>query len=651
VLIRNKLLIPVGVQFTSLTLILGSIFWGVHAARTSLEQRAALGRAVMEADKVQQLTTEYFSSPVPQETVESSLGKHIVALKDALGADQAARLDALQAELRRVGAEKRRNLAIEKEVLALTNLSKTQSDGYIEKTVAKLTHPTTRDRVTDLERMVIVGANVNTSSQWAIQKLFYRMMYDLSAKDELLAFLAKAQDNTAVDIERLRNTPFQGMAVAAQEANKKIGTLVKEYIANSERIAAAQAATRQQWQTLATQLETQTQQSQVHSVRQVTTGFGIVGLVSALAGVATALLVILLGRQISGALRRTVEMLREICEGEGDLTRRLSVSSSDEIGELAHWFNVFAGKLQHIISQIADGTRILSGSAAALSDTATQLASGAEQTTGQSAQVAAAAEQMSTNMNSMAQATEQMSTNVRVVASAVEELTASISEVAKSAEQAASVAENAARLAADSNARISELGGAADQIGKVIEVIEDIAEQTNLLALNATIEAARAGEAGKGFAVVATEVKELARQTAGATEDIRKRIEGIQGSTGLAVQSIGDIGKVIGQVNQLSRTIAAAVDEQSITTKEIARNVSQSSTVAQTVARGVAESASASQEITRNIVGVDQAAKQTAHGAAQAQTAGRDLSGLAEQLQSLVGQFKTGDAAALAAVS
>jgi len=212
--------------------------------------------------------------------------------------------------------------------------------------------------------------------------------------------------------------------------------------------------------------------------------------------------------------------------------------------------------------------------------------------------------------------------------------------VSKSAERAAGVADNAAQLVSTSNSQIGELGGAADEIGKVIEVIQDIAEQTNLLALNATIEAARAGDAGKGFAVVATEVKELAKQTASATEDIRKRIKGIQGSSGRAVKSISDISDVVKQVNELSRMIASAVEEQSITTKEIARNMVQSSTAAQMVSRGVAESATATHEITRNIVGVDQAARQSAQGAAQTQTTGRELSSVAEQLQGLVGQFK-----------
>jgi methyl-accepting chemotaxis protein len=312
----------------------------------------------------------------------------------------------------------------------------------------------------------------------------------------------------------------------------------------------------------------------------------------------------------------------------------------DETDEIASWFNTFMGKLCRVIRQVAASTKTLAGSSTELSATATQLASGAEETTNQSATVASAAEEMATNMNNMAAATEQMTVNVKTVAAATEEMTASIGEIAKNAEQASTVASKASSMALSSNQAIGQLGTAADEIGKVIQVIQDIAEQTNLLALNATIEAARAGDAGKGFAVVATEVKELAKQTAEATEDIRGRIEGIQSSTGEAVKSIGSISDIIHQVDEISRTIAAAVEEQSITTKEIAQNVAQTSSAAETVSVGVTQSAMASKEITQNIAGVDHAAKQTAQGATQTQTAGVELSRLAEELQALIGQFR-----------
>jgi len=325
----------------------------------------------------------------------------------------------------------------------------------------------------------------------------------------------------------------------------------------------------------------------------------------------------------------------------GDLTRTQNVTRRDEIGQLVAALNSMGANLRQMFANIVENTQALAGSASELSATATQLAGGAEETTNQSNAVAAAAEEMSANMNSVAASTEQMSANVRVVASAVEELTSSITEVARSAEQAAGVANTAAGLADDGNARITELGAAATKIGNVIEVIQDIAEQTSLLALNATIEAARAGDAGKGFAVVATEVKELAKQTAAATEDIRRRIEEIQTSTGHAVRAIGEITEVIKTVNEVSRTIASAVEEQSITTREIAKNVAETSTAAQTVARGVAESASVTREIAKNISEVDTAARQTSQGATVAQAASSKVSDVSEQLHALVGQFKT----------
>ena len=313
---------------------------------------------------------------------------------------------------------------------------------------------------------------------------------------------------------------------------------------------------------------------------------------------------LVIAARITRPLVTVTNELKDIAQGQGDLTARLEVRSKDEIGELARWFNMFLEKMQKMIQDIAGNASQLSASSTGLSSTATQMAGGAEEMSSQSATVAAAAEQLTTNMTSMAGSTNEMSTNVKTVASAVEEMTASITEVARSCPRGGRRGQNAAQLAHASNAKIEQLGSAANDIGKVIDDIQDIAEQTNLLALNATIEAARAGDAGKGFAVVATEVKELAKQTAAATEDIRKRIVGIQGSTAEAVQSIHEISAVIANVDNVSRTIASAVEEQSITTKEIARNIAQTSTAAETVAKGVAESASVTKEIAKNIAEV-----------------------------------------------
>lgn len=349
---------------------------------------------------------------------------------------------------------------------------------------------------------------------------------------------------------------------------------------------------------------------------------------------------VLITRSIMRPMKAVIAGLKDIAEGEGDLTRRLDDTRNDELAELARWFNVFVGKLQGIVQRLAGNSAALAQSSCEVSEASTELAGVADETKQRSATVAAAAEEMAVNMKHMADTTGEMSQNVRTVASAVEELHITIGEVAKSAERAHSVAGHAAELADSSNTMIAELGRAADGIGKVIQVIEEIAEQTSLLALNATIEAARAGDAGKGFAVVATEVKELARQTATATEDIRARIEGIQTSSRQAIEAIGSISAVIRDVNEVSRTIASAVEEQSIATREISHSVAQTAAAAESVSQGVAQSAAASDEITQSITGVDAAARRAAGGASKTQAAGNQLRELSQQINNLVAQFQ-----------
>ena len=259
---------------------------------------------------------------------------------------------------------------------------------------------------------------------------------------------------------------------------------------------------------------------------------------------------------------------------------------------------------------------------ATASSYAQSLALASEELSAVAKQMTSNSEQTTMQANLVAQASEQVTSNVSSVAASAEELSATVREIARNAHDAARVATAAVHAAVETNKTVTQLGDSSMEIGKVIKVITSIAQQTNLLALNATIEAARAGEAGKGFAVVANEVKELAKQTARATEDISQKIETIQNETRGAVGAIQQIGKIIGQINDFQNTIASAVEEQAATTNEIARNASEA-------ARG-------SLQISENIATVSVAARNTSEGAANTLASAEELSSVAGELRGLI---------------
>ncbi|TIC79484.1 methyl-accepting chemotaxis protein [Nocardioides sp. GY 10127] len=326
-------------------------------------------------------------------------------------------------------------------------------------------------------------------------------------------------------------------------------------------------------------------------------------------GVALAITTLVLRRVLSdvASVRRVADAL-----AGGDLTATSGLSTRDEIGSMAAALDDASEKLRSLMTTVSESSGALAVSSEELSASSTQIAAGAEETAVQA--------------NVVSQAADDISRNVSTVASGAEEMGASIREIAASATDASRVAANAVQMVESTNATISKLGVSSQEIGEVIQTISSIAEQTNLLALNATIEAARAGEAGKGFAVVANEVKELAQETARATEDIIGRVQAIQADTGGAVAAIGEISDIIGSINEYQMTIASAVEEQSATTEEMLRNVAQAS--------------AGSSQIAENISGVSQAAHGTTEALSQSRTAVDEVARMAEELRGAVGSFR-----------
>jgi methyl-accepting chemotaxis protein len=352
----------------------------------------------------------------------------------------------------------------------------------------------------------------------------------------------------------------------------------------------------------------------------------------------TVLVVFLIVRSITRPLSKGVDFAKKM--SRGDFTHKLEIDQQDEIGTLADALNHMVSNLGQMFKDIATGVETLTSSSAELSSISQQMSAGSQQTSSKSNTVSSAADEMSSNIGSVAAAMEEASMNVNMVAAAVEQMTATIIEIAQNAEKACVITGEAVSETKSASESVNQLGNAAQEIGKVTETITEISDQTNLLALNATIEAARAGEAGKGFAVVANEIKELARQTAEATHEIKKKIDGIQSSTDGTVTEIEQISKIINGVNEIVSTIATAVEEQSVTTREIAGNVAQVSQGIQDVNENVAQSSSVSGDIAKDISEVNQAANEMTNSCSQVNLSADELSKLAEQLNEMVQRFK-----------
>jgi len=384
--------------------------------------------------------------------------------------------------------------------------------------------------------------------------------------------------------------------------------------------------------------------------------------------IAVIIVAMYMSNSISKPIVKVTNTLKDISEGEGDLTQSIQVQSKDEIGDLARYFNKLMEALRKPIAETKMVVDRLASSSKDLSSVSNTLSTSSEETVSTATNVASTAEEMSVNINAMAGgaeqasvnanevagAAEQMSSNMNTIAAAIDEMSASIYQISGNADEARKVAGDATSKSGEATSTMNNLGIAAKEIGQVTDVIKKIADKTNLLALNATIEAASAGEAGKGFAVVASEIKELANQSAASADDIARRIDGIQGETNNAVKVIGDVSNIIVKINQSVEAIAGHVGQQTKASNEIARNVAQANTGAKRVASAIAEVAKGSRDIARNaseaatgatnvsqnVVGMRESARRSSESTLKVNGSAESLSKMAEQLRTVMSKFK-----------
>ncbi|MCW7752992.1 methyl-accepting chemotaxis protein [Desulfobotulus sp. H1] len=366
--------------------------------------------------------------------------------------------------------------------------------------------------------------------------------------------------------------------------------------------------------------------------------FRIISVIALISTAVALLMVFRVGRSVTRSIHQVMTVVETMADN--DLTCQVTDGARDETGKMLRATRRMLDTLRSTLGSVVGGVGALASSSSELTVVSRRIFEGAADMRDKFHAMAAAAEEMGANISSVAAAAEQSSANIAMIASAAEEMNTTMGEIAASTGKTRETSAQTVVRTRRASDNITNLSHAAMEIGKIIETINVISGQTNLLALNATIEAARAGDAGRGFAVVANEIKELAQQTARATEEIKTNVQSIQQITAETVGEIKEITNEITNVNEMIDGVAAAVDQQTLVTREIADNVAQAAGGLHEVTRNVGQSSTVANEIAQEIAMITERISAVSQGSAEVDASAGSLRGLSEKLQDSVGIFK-----------